>query len=107
MSRMEKINEQMKREIGTMIQSELQDPRLKFVTITHVEVSRDLRQAKVSFSVLGDAKQTTHALNGLNSARGLIRKWIGKHIRMRFTPELEFIYDNSLAYGQMIEEKLV
>ena len=96
----------MKREISTIVHLELKDPRLQFVTITQVDVSRDLQHARVSFSVLGNTLAVEKALNGLNSAKGLIRKLIGERIRMRFTPEIEFLHDRSLEYSARIEQAL-
>ena len=106
MGRIDKVNEFMRREISNIILTELQDPRLKPVTITDVEVSRDLRYAKVSFSVLGSERQRENAIEGLQSARGLIRKLIGQRVSMRYTPELQFVYDRSLEYSSRIEEAL-
>ena len=104
--RIDKINEFIKREVSNIVMFELQDPRLKFITITDVEVSRDLRYAKVSFSVLGTPKQSEEALQGLNSARGLIRKLVGQRVSMHHTPEMQFIHDRSLEYSARIEETL-
>ena len=85
---------------------ELQDPRLKFVTVTEVDVSRDLRHARVSFSVLGDEVKIQEAAEGLNRARGLIRKMVGQRISTRYTPEIVFVQDRSREYGVKIEETL-
>lgn len=106
MSRIDRVNQTMKREIGRMIQRELKDPRLEFVTITRVDVSRDLHQARVYFSVLGDETRAEEARTGLNNARGMIRKLVGKNIRMRYTPDLEFIYDHSIEFSARIEKTL-
>ena len=106
MGRIERVNEQIKREIGDIIQRELGDPRLGFVTITRVNVSRDLRHAKISFSVLGDLKQKENAQASLDNARGLIRRYLSSRVMMRFLPELIFVHDNSLEFSARIEEKL-
>ncbi len=106
MDRIERINETMKREIGLIVHTEVKDPRLQFVTITQVDVSRDLQHARVSFSVLGNSLQVEKVLDGLNSAKGFIRKLIGQRIRMRFTPDIEFIHDRSLEYSARIEQAL-
>lgn len=106
MARMDKVNEFIKREISNIIMTDLQDPRLKFVTITAVTVSRDLHTARVSFSVLGEEKQRAQAHQGLMSARGLIRKLIGQRMSLRYTPQLEFVHDRSLEYSARIEETL-
>lgn len=106
MSRMEKINEQIKREISGIIHRELGDPRLEFVTITDVVASRDLRQAKVYFSVLGNSKETQNSVKCLESARGIIRKFLGQRVTIRYTPELFFIYDQTMERSSRIEKTL-
>ena len=106
MGRLEKINEQLKREIGLIIHRELGDPRLEFVSITYVQVSRDLRHAKVHFSVLGNEKKSEEAQQGLEAAKGLIRKKVGQQMSMRFTPELLFAFDHSLEYSAKIDKTL-
>jgi ribosome-binding factor A len=108
MVRMEKVNHQIKREIGNMIQyGDINDPRLTFVTITHVECSKDLRHARVGFSVLtNNRKEIQGVQEGLNSARGFIRKLLGERMRMRYTPEIVFVHDNSLAYASQIDQTL-
>jgi len=106
MGRIDRVNELIKREISQIIREELQDPRIQFVTITNVEVSGDLRYARVSFSVLNSGQEAQKTLNGLNRARGLIRKLLGQRVTMRYTPEIEFIHDKSAEYSAFIEEKL-
>ena len=105
MGRIEKINALMKREISNMIQlGELNDPRLSFVTITQVVVTRDLRSARVSFSVLTNNPADIAAVQqGLDSARGYVRRLIGQRVRMRYTPEINFIHDKSLEYSDQID----
>ena len=106
MNRMDKINQRIKREIGEIVLKELKDPRLEFVTITQVEVSRDLQHAKVYFSVLGNKEQVKKAQAGLESARGFVRKLIGARVRLRYTPEVEFFYDETIEYSARIEAAL-
>ena len=106
MERIKKVNQEVKREIGRIIQRELGDPRLEFVTITEVDVSRDLRNARIRFSVLGEASQAKAAQQGLEGARGMIRKLLGKNMNLRYTPELFFIYDQSVEMSVRIEETL-
>ena len=106
MGRMDKINEAMRREIGEIILKEIKDPRLEFVTVTHVVVSRDLQHAKVYYSVLGKKDQAQKAQEGLLSARGFVRKLIGQRVRLRYTPDIEFIFDASIEYSARIEAAL-
>ena len=104
--RIDKVNQALRKEIGTIVQFELKDPRLEFVTITYVEVTRDLQHARVYFSVLGDAKRIHTAQQGLESARGFIRRIVGQRIQMRYTPEIEFSFDETMARGLRIEGTL-
>ncbi len=106
MDRIERVNEQIKREIGVIVQQELADPRLRFVTITNVDTSRDLRTAKVYFSVLGENSAAQAAQKALESAAGIIRRYVGGHIKMRYTPEFHFIYDRSAEFSARVEQTL-
>ena len=106
MERIKKVNQEVKREIGRIIQRELGDPRLEFVTITEVDVSRDLRNARIRFSVLGEASKAQAAQKGLEGAKGMIRKLLGKNMILRYVPELFFIYDQSVEMSVRIEETL-
>jgi ribosome-binding factor A len=106
MARIERVNQQVKREIGVILQRDLGDPRLQFVTVTEVDVSRDLRNAKVRYSVLGDSDQVSAAQKGLENAKGMIRRLLGQKVNMRYTPELLFSYDESIKISARIEETL-
>lgn len=106
MDRIDRVNEQIKREIGVIIQQELADPRLRFVTITNVDVSRDLRTAKVYFSALGENSAAQAAKKALESAAGTIRRYVGGRIKMRYTPEFHFIYDRSVEFSARVEQTL-
>ncbi|HOX54511.1 MAG: 30S ribosome-binding factor RbfA [Candidatus Omnitrophica bacterium] len=106
MSRIEKLNQQFKREISSIIQNELNDPRLGFITINRVEITKDLSYAKVYFSVLADAKKTQRAEKGLLSAAGYIRRLLSDRIKTRLTPELIFKLDKSTEYSIHIEEEI-
>jgi ribosome-binding factor A len=83
-----------------MLRTELKDPRIsKLSTITEVEVSRDLRYAKLFVSVYGSEEEQSQTLSGLQSAVGFIRSELGKRIRLRFFPELTFCLDPSIGQG--------
>jgi ribosome-binding factor A len=103
---MERINQQVKREVGMIIHQELSDPRVQFVTITGADVSKDLRNGKISFSVLGDQNQVHAAQIGLDGAKGMIRKLLGQRMEIRNVPELFFVYDQSIEMSARIEETL-
>ena len=106
MGRIERVNKAIKEEVSNIVLREVKDPRLQFVTITHVDVSRDLQHARVYFTVLGNEEKTREAQSGLNSAKGFIRRLVGQRVNMRYTPEIEFIFDKSVEYGMQIEEIL-
>ena len=99
----ERINSNMQKEISYIIANEVKNPNVKFVTVTAVDVTSDLSYAKVYFTTLDDSKET---LNALKSAKGFIRKSLADRVELRHIPELEFIYDESIEYGNRIEEKI-
>lgn len=98
-----RVGEQMKKELGDIIGRKIKDPRIGFVTVTDVQVTGDLQQAKVFISVLGDEEQRENTLKGLAKAKGFIRSEIGQRIRLRKTPEIQFEFDESIDYGNRIE----
>lgn len=106
MSRQDKVSEAIKQEISNIIFSELKDPRVGFVTITRVEITHDLRYAKVFFSVLGKEEEYEKTKEALDSALGFIRRLIAQRIRLRFAPEISFKEDRSVEYSIQIQEAL-
>ncbi len=104
--RAERVGEQIKKELSLLFQNELKDPRIGFVTVTAVEASGDLSQAKVYLSVLGNEEQKEETLAALAKAKGFLRSELGKRIRLRHTPELIFKFDSSIDYGNRIETLL-
>jgi ribosome-binding factor A len=96
--RMRRVNEAV-REVLSEAVGELQDPRIGFVTITRVETSPDLRQARVFVSVLGSERKRQRSLEGLASAHGVLQARIAAELRMKRTPQLSFEYDPSVEYG--------
>lgn len=106
MARLQKITKALKKEISNIIHDELKDPRLGFVTISRVELTQDLRNAKVFFSVLGNLKDYKKTKDALDSASGFIRREISQRIRLRFTPEIVFKEDRSTEYSIRIQEVL-
>ena len=105
--RIEKLQELIKQEMGKMLLKELKDPRIGFVTVTGVEMTGDLREAKIYVSVMGGEEKVKSSLEGLNSALGFVRREIGQRIRLRFTPEISFALDTSLDYGDHIQKLLL
>lgn len=106
MSRQQKVAQAIKKEVSIIIHDELKDPRLGFVTVTRVEVTPDLRQAKIFFSVLGKEQEYKRTREALDSSCGFIRRLIAQRIRLRFTPEIIFREDHSTEYSIRIEEVL-
>ena len=104
--RQEKIQEQLVHEISEMVQRDLRDPRLGFVTLTGAEISRDLRHAKIYVSVLGDEEAKKQSLKALNSAVGLLRGEFARRAHLRVAPELEFRFDTGIERGQRIFDLL-
>lgn len=96
----------MRQEISKIVQNEMKDPRLGFITITGVEITKDLRHAKVFFSTLGEAKDKKLALKGLVNARGYIKGLIADRIKLRYMPQIEFKIDEALDRGQKIHDIL-
>lgn len=104
--RANRVAEQIKKELGDILTLKIKDPRIGFVTVTDVEVTGDLQQAKVFISVLGDEKKKDETLVGLTKALGFIRTEIGQRIRLRKTPEISFEFDEAHAHGNRIESIL-
>ncbi|CAH9059761.1 Ribosome-binding factor A [Pseudoalteromonas holothuriae] len=103
-SRTDRVAQQIQKEIAVILQREIKDPRLGFVTVSAVEVSRDLSYAKIFITVLNttDEDKTKQSVAILNDATGYIRSVLGKRIRARIMPELRFVVDNSLLEGMRI-----
>jgi ribosome-binding factor A len=104
--RLDRVNQLVREEISYLIQRELKDPRLGFVTVTEVAVAPDLRSAKVFVSVLGDDAQWKGSLAALQSARGFIRNWLAPRLRLRSVPDLTFLPDRSMAHAAHIQTVL-
>ena len=103
-SRTDRVAQQIQKEIAVILQREIKDPRLGFVTVSAVEVSRDLSYAKIFVTVLNtsDEDKTKQSVQILNDATGYIRSILGKRIRARIMPELKFVVDTSLLEGMRI-----
>ena len=104
--RLQRVNQLIREEISHLIQRELKDPRLGFVTVTEVDVAKDLRTAKVYVSVLGSETQWQSSLQALESARGFIRNWLVPRLRLRSVPHLTFHPDRSMAHAAHIQTVL-
>ena len=103
--KIDRINHSMIREISYILETEVKDQHIKFVTITDVRVTNDLSFAKVYFTILND-EYKKETLKALKQASGFIRTKLCERIDIRHMPELEFVYDESIAYGKLIEDKI-
>ena len=94
-----KAAEAIREVVSMAILTELRDPRIRDVTVTYVEVSPDLRHAKVHVSVMGDEKQQQLSLRGLESASGFLQQKVGQRIDTRYTPRLRFLLDQGVKHS--------
>lgn len=104
--RAQKVAQLFKKEVSKIIHEELHDPRIGFITITHVEITDDLRFARIYYSILGSDNDRTEASKALKSSEGFIRRLIGQRIRLRFVPEIRFMLDSSAEYSIHIQKIL-
>ena len=104
--RMRRVNEAVKEVLSARLAGGLKDPRIGFVTVTAVETSPDLRHARVFVSVLGGDEDREQSLAGLTSAHGILQGAVADELRMKRTPTLEFVYDESIDRGMRITELL-
>jgi ribosome-binding factor A len=100
--RQEKLGELIAAELSELIRTRLKDPRVGFASITHVEVSGDLRHAKVFVSVMGSAEEQAETMKGLKHAASFLRHELASRLVLRFMPELTFKLDTSIAEGARI-----
>ncbi len=107
MKRKDRVGELIREEMGRIMHEELHDPRIGFVTITYVEVSDDLRSARIYYSVLGSPKEEKDTVKAMNSAVGFIRKIIAEAVGLRFAPEIFLKLDktakNAMRVNQVLE----
>ncbi len=104
--RPERLAEQIKEEVSLIIAGEVEDPRVGFVTVTDAKLTPDLRYAKIYVSVMGTEAEVKESLAALKHAAGFIRTQLGAVLRMRRTPELHFVHDETIETAARIEELL-
>jgi ribosome-binding factor A len=104
--RPERLAEQIKEEVSLIIAGEVEDPRVGFVTVTDARLTPDLKHAKIYVSVMGDEAEKKESMAALKHAAGFIRTQLGATLRMRRTPELHFVYDETTETAARIEELL-
>jgi len=108
-SRVRRVGEQIQRELAQLIQNGVKDPRVEWVTISAVKVTKDFSHATVYFTVIGNYEETVDAdiLEGLSRATGFLRRELGRRIKLRITPELHFKYDISTIRGDRLASLIV
>ncbi len=103
---MRRVDEAVRQVLSDAVAQDLQDPRIGFVTMTSVKTSPDLRHARVYVSVLGDESQRADSLAGLRSAHGALQRRLARDLRLKHTPTLEFVYDDTTDRAMRLTEML-
>ena len=104
--RIDRLSEQLREEIASIVQFEMKNPGIGFVTITKVELSKDLSNAKVGFSCLGDAAARERTQDALDRSVGYIRSLIKKRLRLKLIPQFVFLYDDAVERSIAMADKL-
>lgn len=104
--RTERVAEAIRHTVAMFLTAELRDPRIGFVTVTGVRVSRDLTHAWIAVSIMGVPEEQERSLTGLESAAGYLRAQLAKELRLRVVPELRFEIDKGLAHAAHIDQIL-
>jgi ribosome-binding factor A len=105
-SRSDRVADQVRSELATLLAREVHDPGIGFITLTRVQVTADLQLARVHYTVLGDDKARTASAKALDRATPFLRRQVGSRLRLKRTPELKFLYDDSVAGQDRIEQIL-
>ena len=105
-SRPDRVADQIRAELATLLAREVHDPGIGFVTLTRVDVSRDLQLARVLYTTLGDDRARSETARALARATPFLRRLVGSRLRLKRTPELTFVYDDSVAGQDRIERIL-
>ena len=103
---MRRVNEAVREVVSARIAEGLRDPRIGFVTVTSVDTSPDLRQARVYVSVLGNPEEREATMAGLQSAHGVLQQSVARELHLKHTPTLQFVFDESIDRGMRISELL-
>ncbi|MBW2452044.1 MAG: 30S ribosome-binding factor RbfA [Deltaproteobacteria bacterium] len=104
--RCRRVAETIHHEISQLLIKGLKDPRIGFITITAVDVSPDLRHAKVFYTLIGNETDRKNTAAGLKSSTSYVRQQLGRQLRMKYIPDIHFEYDSSVEYGNHIEDLL-
>jgi ribosome-binding factor A len=104
--RQQRVNHLLQQEVSKILEFELEDPRLQGVTVSAVEISPDLKHARIFIVSSGDAEQESEIRHGLQSATPFLRRELGQRIQLRAVPEIHFAFDHSIERGARIERLL-
>ncbi len=102
--RLRRVDEAVRQVLSDAVATDLKDPRVGFVTVTAVKTSPDLRHARVYVSVLGSDAEREASLEGLRSAHGYLQRRVATELRLKHTPTLDFVYDDSVERGMRLSE---
>ena len=102
-TRSDRVSGLIQKVLSEILQKDIKDPRLKMSTITGVEVSRDLKQARIYFTTPDGEQAKYAAIKGLDSARGYIKRTLAQELGLKYMPDIKFLYDESLEYGSRID----
>jgi ribosome-binding factor A len=105
-SRADRVSGLIQEVLSNLLKKDIHDPRLKMVTITNVKMSRDLKLARIYFSIYGGNSKAEAAAKGFESARGFIKRSLARRLSLRYMPDLKFFYDDSFDYGTHIDDLL-
>ena len=105
-NRSDRVAGQIRKMLSQILQKQIKDPRLEPVMITSVKVSRDLRLARIYFTVSGEEQNRHEAYEGLKNARGFVKRTLARQLGLKYMPDLKFFYDESFDYGERIDKLL-
>ncbi|MBI9081970.1 MAG: 30S ribosome-binding factor RbfA [Desulfobacterales bacterium] len=105
-ARSERVSGHLQRVLSELLQRQVKDPRLAKATITDVQLTRDLKIARIYFSVTGGKTEAPAVVKGFESARGFVKRTLAAELGLRYMPDLEFFYDESFDYGARINQVL-
>ena len=105
-SRADRVSGLIQEVLSELLKKRIHDPRLAMATITRVRMSRDLKIARIYYTIYGDSRKSEAAANGFASARGFIKRSLAGKLGLRYMPDLKFFYDDSLDYGSHIDQLL-
>lgn len=104
--RPDRVAEQIRMDAADILQNDIKDPRVRLVTVTRVQLTRDLSSAKLYVSVLGDENERSRVMKALEGATRYVRRRLAERLRLRSAPEIRFVYDPSVEYGIRLEKLL-